>query len=54
MFDDVYERRSWNLDEQRAELLALADAAHGGNPLARRSTGPRPGAAPLGMKRCHR
>jgi TPP-dependent pyruvate/acetoin dehydrogenase alpha subunit len=23
MFDDVYERSTWNLDEQRTELLSL-------------------------------
>jgi pyruvate dehydrogenase E1 component alpha subunit len=32
MFDDVYERRTWNLDEQRAELLASVDSARGETP----------------------
>jgi 2-oxoisovalerate dehydrogenase E1 component alpha subunit len=32
MFDDVYERRTWNLDEQRAELLAAANSARGEGP----------------------
>jgi len=42
MFDDVYERRTWNLDEQRAELLARVDAAHGETPShgAARGHGP--------------
>jgi 2-oxoisovalerate dehydrogenase E1 component alpha subunit len=42
MFDDVYERRTWNLDEQRAELLAAVDSAHGAAPShgAARSHGP--------------